>query len=145
LLALVAAGTLAIVARPPVHIILRWALVVGGGGLILVGTLALVLRPQEYWALQTPVRTVLAIGCGVVVIWATTSLASSAFWQVMCVLAAALFLVVAAEMVAVQGLKIFWQRPRMRMIWETGAPFAPWWSPGYADKAALMEGGVESS
>src|SRR5690625_795531 len=47
LLALVAAGTLAVTARPPVHLVLRWLLIIGGAGLIVVGTLALIIRPRS--------------------------------------------------------------------------------------------------
>src|SRR5690625_447429 len=51
LLALVAAGTLAVTARPPVHMVLRWLLIIGRAGLIIVGTPALIIRPGDYWAL----------------------------------------------------------------------------------------------
>lgn len=145
LLALVAAGTLAVTAQPPVHTILRWLLVVGGAGLIVVGTLALVIRPEEYWPLPTPARALIAISASTVTIWITARLAATTRWQVACVLAGALFAVVAVEMITVQGLKIFWERPRMRMLTETGSEFAPWWSPGYEAKQSLMEQGVESS
>lgn len=145
LLALIAAGVLAIRARPPVHLILRISLIVGGAGLIIVGTLALIVRPEEYWALPTAVRTFVALALAAGVIWATARLSVGATWQAMCTLAGALFLVVAAEMVLVQGVKIFWERPRMRMLTETGADFAHWWSPGYDDKSELLNHGVESS
>ena len=145
LLALVAAGTLAVTARPPVHMVLRWLLIIGGAGLIIVGTLALIIRPEEYWALPAIVRTLIALALSAAAIWATARFSAGATWQAMCTLAAALFAVVALEMVLVQGVKIFWERPRMRMLAETGAEFSPWWSPGYEDRDALTAQGVESS
>lgn len=145
LLALVAAGSLAMTARPPVHIALRWLLLLGGAGLIIVGTLALVIRPEEYWALPVPVRMLVALALAAGVIWATRAVSAGATWQAMCVVAAALFAVVAAEMVLVQGVKILWERPRMRMLTETGADFTPWWSPGYESKETLISQGVEAS
>lgn len=143
LLALVAAGTLAIGARPPVHQVLRGLLLAGGAALIIVGALALIVRPEEYWPLPTTVRTLIALVLSAGVIWAVTRVSVGATWQAMCVLAAALFAVVAVEMVAVQGVKILWDRPRMRMLTETGADFAPWWSPGYEEKDALIAQGVD--
>lgn len=145
LLALVAAGTLAISARPPVHHVLRWLLLIGGAGLIVVGTLALIIRPVEYWPLPVAARTAIALALSAGVIWVVSRIADGATWQAMCVLAAALFAVVAVEMVLVQGLKIVWERPRMRMLGETGAPFAPWWSPGYGDRDALIAAGTQAS
>ena len=145
LLALVAAGTLAVTARPPVHMVLRWLLIIGGAGLIIVGTLALIIRPEEYWALPAIVRTLIALTLSAAAIWATARFSAGATWQAMCTLAAALFAVVAVEMVLVQGVKIFWERPRMRMLAETGAEFSPWWSPGYEDRDALTAQGVEAS
>ncbi len=145
LLALVAAGTLALLAQPPVHQILRWLLLIGGVLLIIAGTLALVVRPEEYWPLPTGVRTLIALVLAAGVIWAVSRVSVGAAWQTMCVLAAALFTVVAAEMVLVQGVKILWDRPRMRMLTETGAQFAPWWSPGYDERDALLAQGVDPS
>jgi len=145
LLALVAAGTLAVTARPPVHLVLRWLLIIGGAGLIIVGTLALIIRPEEYWALPTIVRTLIALALSAAAIWATARVSAGATWQAMCALAAALFAVVAVEMVLVQGVKILWERPRMRMLAETGAEFSPWWSPGYEDRDALAAQGAEAS
>lgn len=145
LLALVAAGALAILANPPVHQVLRILLLTGGAGLILVGTVALVIRPEENWESSLAVRIVIAILLATATVWGTSRLSIGAAWQAMCVLAAALFVVVAAELVAVQGVKFLWERPRMRMLTETGAPFAPWWSPGYEEKEALLASGVPSS
>jgi len=145
LLALVAAGTLAVTARPPVHLVLRWLLIIGGAALIIAGTLALIIRPEEYWALPTIVRTLIALALSAAAIWATARVSAGATWQAMCTLAAALFAVVAVEMVLVQGVKILWERPRMRMLAETGAEFSPWWSPGYEDRDALAAQGAEAS
>lgn len=145
LLALVAAGTLAVAANPPVPQILRWILVAGGAGLIVVGTIALAIRPEENWESPTALRIVIAVVLSAAAIWGTRRVATGAAWQAMCVLAAALFVVVAVELVAVQGVKLLWERPRMRMLSETGAPFAPWWSPGYEEKEALLASGVPSS
>lgn len=145
LLALVAAGTLAITARPPVHMVLRWALIVGGAALIVVGAVALIVRPEEYWPLPVAVRGIISLALSSATIWATIRVSRESAWQAMCALAAALFAVVAIEMVLVQGVKILWERPRMRMLEETGASFAPWWSPGYPEKTELLARGVESS
>src|SRR5690625_730382 len=145
LLALVAAGTLAFRAQPPVHRVLVLLLTVGGGALITVGTVALVFRPEENWDSSTPVRTLIAMGLAAGTIYLTTRASHAASWQTMCVVAGALFVVVAVEMVTVQGLKTLWERPRMRMITDTGAPFAPWWSPGYEDKQSLLAQGVDPS
>lgn len=145
LMGLVAAGTLAFRAQPPVHRVLVGMLTVGGGALITVGTVALVFRPEENWDSPTPVRTLIAMGLAAATIYITTRASRAASWQAMCVVAGALFAVVAVEMVTVQGLKMLWERPRMRMITDTGAPFAPWWSPGYADKQSLLDQGVDPS
>src|SRR5690625_2585193 len=145
LVALIAAGTLAVQSDPPVHRVLNVLLTAGGALLITVAGVALVLRPEENWDSPTVVRTVIAMLIGAVTVYLTYLVAQNASWQAMCIVAGVLFTVVAAEMVIVQGMKILWERPRMRMITETGAPFSPWWSPGYEDKDLLVAGGVESS
>lgn len=145
LLALVAAGALSILANPPVHTALRILLALGGGGLVLVGTVVLVIRPEENWDSPLAARIVIATVLASATVWATSRISTGATWQAMCVLAAALFIVVAVELVAIQGVKFLWERPRMRMLTETGAPFAPWWTPGYEEKDALLASGVPSS
>lgn len=145
LLALVAAGTLAWNADPPVHKVLRWLLLAGGGALIVVGTVALAVRPMEYVNLPIAIYVLIAITAAAGVVWVVTRIGANASWQAMVLLGAALFAVVAAEIVIAQVVKDLWQRPRMRMLVATGADFSPWWSPGYAQKDALMAEGIEKS
>lgn len=57
--------------------------------------------------------------------------------------AVVLFLVPFLEMIIVGVVKIFWERPRMRMLTETeGAAFMSWWQPGYPQREMLLEQGV---
>lgn len=146
LLAWVASGTLFIVGRTnsstPVHIL---HLLVGGG-LILMGTGALIVVPMGHWGLPLAVHIVVALvlagGTCIVSAHVAKGVARHQLLRVAVVLAA----VVVIEMLVVTVVKIFWQRPRMRMIGDTdGAVFTPWWSPGYADRADLIDAGVASS
>lgn len=51
--------------------------------------------------------------------------------------------VVVVELLIINVVKIGWQRPRMRMITDhPEATFAPWWSPGNPERAALRAEGV---
>lgn len=144
LLALVAAGTLALIARPPVHMVLRWLLVLGGAALIVVGTTVTITRPEEFWDISLLLRAPIGIALGAGTIWATIHLARGATWQAACMVAALFVIVVGVEMVLIQGVKTVWERPRMRMLTDTGADFSPWWSPGFPEKEALIATGVDA-
>lgn len=145
LLALVAAGTLAWIAEPPVHAIIRWLLLFVGALLILTGSVALVVRALDNWPLPLAVHIIIGIGLSALTIFLVTRAGKNAPWQIILVLGTALVVVVAAELVVVQALKDLWERPRMRMLVETKADFSPWWSPGYSEKDALIAQGVPDS
>ncbi len=138
-----ASGTLFIVGRNPHHTVLRVGQVVFGGGLIAGSVLALTVMPTSYVALPLPVTGVLAVAIVGGTVFTVLKVSGDAEQAFLIRVGVVLFLVPAIQVVVVTALKIFWERPRMRMITVTeSAGFMPWWQPGYPARSALMAQGV---
>lgn len=110
---------------------------------LVVGGVMTVVNPNRYLP-GAPVWNYLlnALIVGAVV-WATIYLLRGVERSQAMRVATVVLLVVVAELIIINVIKVGWERPRMRMLLEQpDAVFSPWWNPGTPEKSALMAAGV---
>lgn len=119
---------------------------VGGALLGLLGAAMVALMPSRYLPWPTPVSIAVCAVAAVAVALLTLRLCKDADRESVIRLAAILIIVVVAEMVLVNIIKIPWGRSRMRLMAEYAEiPFTPWWVAGGSQlKDSLLAAGVSS-
>lgn len=113
--------------------------------LIFLGTLIACIMPTIYLSvpLFLPITVGLTLSIGTMLL--VHHLARGADHIVIIRAAAAIFLVILCEIMLVNCVKVFWGRPRMRLVASnTEACFLPWWQMGGALKDSLIAAGVAS-
>ena len=141
----VAAGTLLIRHRNRERRPIGVLQIVAGGVLITLATAAVAFMPSRYltevWPVLLGVIGVVLVAGTSVVTWRASRETDR---RLAIRVALVLFFVPFLEMLIVNIVKVFWERPRMRMIDETAdASFMHWWLPGYEGKDALLAAGIE--
>lgn len=118
--------------------------IIGGVLLGLLGAVMVVLMPGRYLPWPTPVSIAVCVVIAACVALFTRRLCKNADRKMVIRLATIFILVVVAEMVLVNIVKIPWGRPRMRLMDEYAEiPFTPWWVAGGSElKDSLIAGGV---
>lgn len=139
----VAAGTLLVCGRSRDHQMAGTLQSMGGLLLLLAGTVLVCFLP----ALYLPVSPALLAGVGLALsagtILIVRRLARGADRAVITRVALAILLVILCELAVVNLIKIFWGRPRMRLVAShPEAYFFPWWRRGTALKGPLLAAGV---
>lgn len=140
---LAAAGAMLFAGRNRKHRIIGILQCIGGIVLILLGGLAACAMPNLY--LSAPVAVVVAIGLLVTaaVVFSIFRLCRNAERKTIIQVMLVFFLVIMAEMLLINIIKIPWGRPRMRLLAvNSAAVFTPWWQAGSSLKTALMAAGV---
>ena len=113
--------------------------IIGGCLIVLLGLFGSVIMPSNYLPFPLYVNALPGIALSVLVILYAVKLSKTADRATMVRVALTIFVIILAEMVFVNIVKIPWGRPRMRLIAEDiGAVFTPWWVPGTTVRDALM-------
>ena len=139
----VAAGTLFVCGRRRDRKMAAILQSTGGILLLLAGTLTACLMPTLY----LPVPPVFPVGVGLALSVATLlivrRLAKGTDRAVITRVALAILLVLVCELAAVNLIKVWWGRPRMRLVAShPEAYFFPWWQRGTPLKEPLLAAGV---
>lgn len=143
-LALVMASALLIRHRNRERTVIGVLQIIAATFLLALGSAAAAYMPSRY--LEASPVLLAAIGLALVAgtFVATWRLSAQTSRRTAMRLALILFLVPFIEILLVNIVKIFWERPRMRMIEATpDAHFMSWWMPGFDGKDALMSAGIE--
>lgn len=144
-LALTTAGTLLIVFRDQERRRVGVLQAAGGIAILSAATIAGLVMPTLYFDLNQYVIYLISTILTVAGVWGAVLLSKGANRRMAIRVAVLLFVVVAAEILIVNILKIGWERPRMRMLVEQPAVvFEPWWNFGNDSKEQLLAAGVES-
>lgn len=144
-LALVIAGTMLVLARNREHRGAAVGQIVGGVVLLLLGALMVVMMPGRYLDLNMAVLVIIGLVAVAGAVWLARWLTTEADRRVVVRTALVLFLVVLAEMILVNVVKVVWERPRLRFLAENPeALFQPWYVIGNDTKDAWLAKGIES-
>lgn len=144
-LALVLAGGMLVLARNKQRRATGLVQVIGGVLLVLLGALMAVFMPGRY----LDVNAAVLIAMGVVVVaatfWLSAWFVKQADRGVLIRTAVVLFLVVVAELILVNVVKVVWDRPRLRFLAENpDALFQPWYAIGNDTRDAWLAQGIAS-
>lgn len=117
----------------------------GAGGLLLLaaGVVLVCLLPTVYLPVSpvVPAAAGLVLSAGTVLL--TRRLAKGADRALITRVALAILLVILCELLVVNLIKVFWGRPRMRLVAShPEVRFFPWWRRGTALKKLLLAAGV---
>lgn len=142
-LAIVAAGAMLLSAcshRSLLTDLCYWA---GGGILIAAGTVLAAVLPPRYCGIPPWAAAAIGAGSVTLTVFGTLRLCRGADKRMILRVAAAFLLVVLADLLIINLIKIPWGRPRMRLIAaDARAQFQPWWKPGTALRNTLTAAGV---
>lgn len=144
-LALVIAGTMLILARNRERRAAGVGQIAGGVVLILLGAVLTTLMPGRYLDLNTALLVVIGLVAVAGAVWFGRWLTTEADRKVVVRTALVLFLVVLAEIILVNVVKVVWERPRLRFLAEhPDALFQPWYVIGNDTKEAWLAKGIDS-
>ena len=106
------------------------------------GAMATVL-PTGYLDIPVWLATLIGAGCAGLTVWGVLILCRGADRKTVLRVAAAFLLVIFADILVVNLIKIPWGRARMRLVAsDSRAYFMPWWQPGTELRDALTAAGV---
>lgn len=138
-----AAGAMLISARNPEKKLIEILQVILGAFLILTSVSMLVQMPIRHASMSIWLSAVLGIGFAGITVWGTLRLCKGADRGTVIRIAIAFVLVIIAETIVVDIIKIPWGRARMRLVAaDSRAYFMPWWQPGTELRDALVAIGV---
>lgn len=144
-LALVVAGVLLIKFRNRASVGKAIGQIIGAALLLALGAMILTFMPTLYLNTSPAILAAIGLAIGGLTTWGVLRLSSAADRRVAIRVAVVLLVVVIAEMILINLIKIGWQRPRMRLLEENSSVlFSPWYSPGNPAKAELMAQGISS-
>lgn len=113
------------------------------GILIGAGIWAGTVVPPRYCDIPVAASGVISAVCAVLTLWGVLHLCRGADKRMVLRVAAAFLLVVLADLVVVNLIKIPWGRPRMRLIAaHEQVYFMPWWRPGTALRDTITPLGI---
>ncbi len=142
---LIAAGTMLVIASDHQKKWLGILQMLGGVFLTAAGVVMSILMPAEYLSWSKAVIASISIVLALLVIYGTYRLCKDVNPVIVRRVALVMFLVIFADIVVVNLIKIPWGRPRMRLIASNpDAYFLPWWQPGTGLKDSLVALGVDS-
>lgn len=116
--------------------------VAGCLSVLLGGAMAAVL-PTGYLDIPAWLAALIGVGCTGLTVWGTLLLCRGADRGIVLRAAGTFLLVIFADILVVNLIKIPWGRPRMRLVaGDARACFMPWWQPGTELRDALVAAGV---
>lgn len=144
-LALATAGTLLILFRDQDRKRVGALQAAGGTAILIAATVAGLVMPTIYFDLNQYVIYLISATLTVAGVWAVLKVSKGADRKMAVRIAVGIFVVVAAELIIVNILKIGWERPRMRLLVDQPSlAFNPWWVFGNDGKDQLLAAGVDS-
>lgn len=144
-LALVIAGSMLVLARDRERRVIAAGQIVGGVVLALLGSVLTVMMPGRYIDLHAALLVVIGLVVVAGAVWLARWLTTEADRKVVVRTAIVLFVVVLAEIILVNVVKVVWERPRLRFLAENQeALFQPWYVIGNDAKDAWLAKGIDS-
>ena len=111
--------------------------------LLLFGAAMAAVLPTGYLDISLGLSAVIGIACTALAVWGILRLCRDADRGTVLRVAAVFLLVVFADILVVNLIKIPWGRPRMRLVAvDERACFLPWWQPGTDLRDTLVAAGV---
>ena len=116
---------------------------IAGCVLLLFGAAMAAMLPTGYLDISLGLSAVIGLACTALVVLGLLRLCRDGDRGTVLRVAAVFLLVVFADILVVNLIKIPWGRPRMRLVAvDARACFMPWWQPGTALRDALVAAGV---
>lgn len=141
----VAAGTMLLSARNRDKRIICVLQIIAGCWFIFSGAAMAASLPKGYLNLPTAVSVVIGLFCTVLTIFGVTKLCKEADRKTVIRVATVFLLVIFADILLINIIKIPWGRARMRLVAvDDRAYFMPWWQPGKTLRDTLVAAGVAS-
>ena len=138
-----AAGTMLLSARNPEKRLVRILQVIGGCWFVLSGAAMAAMLPKGYLNISTGLSVGIGMFCTALTVWGVARLCRGADRHTVLRVAAVFLLVIFADILVVNLIKIPWGRARMRLVAvDDRAYFMPWWQPGKALRDTLVAAGV---
>ena len=116
---------------------------IAGCWLVLSGAAMAAMLPKGYLDISTALSGGIGIFCTGLTVWGVARLCRGADRRTVLRVAAVFLLVIFADILVVNLIKIPWGRARMRLVAVYDrAYFMPWWQPGKALRDTLVAAGV---
>ena len=142
-LGLAAAGAMLLSARNRGKRLVGILQVIAGSWFILSGGAMAVVLPTGYLDIHVWMAALIGVGFTGLTVWGVLSLCRDADRGTVLRVAAAFLLVIFADILVVNLIKIPWGRARMRLVAsDARAYFMPWWQPGTELRDTLTAVGV---
>lgn len=117
--------------------------VIAGCWFILSGGIMVSVLPTGYLDIPVWLAALVGVGCTGLTVWGVLSLCRGADRGMVLRVAAAFLLVIFADILVVNLVKIPWGRARMRLVAsDARAYFMPWWQPGTELRDTLVAAGI---
>lgn len=138
-----AAGTMLLSARNRENRLVSILQIIGGCWFILSGAAMAAMLPKGYLNISTGLSVGIGMFCTALTVWGVARLCRGADRHTVIRVAAVFLLVIFADILVVNLIKIPWGRARMRLVAvDDRAYFMPWWQPGKALRDTLVAAGV---
>ena len=138
-----AAGTMLLSARNREKRLVSILQIIGGCWFILSGAAMAAMLPKGYLDIPAGLSVGIGMFCTALTVWGVARLCRGADRHTVIRVAAVFLLVIFADILVVNLIKIPWGRARMRLVAvDDRAYFMPWWQPGKALRDTLVAAGV---
>ena len=116
---------------------------IAGCWFVLSGAAMAAMLPKGYLDISTALSGWIGIFCTALTVWGVARLCRGADRRTVLRVAAVFLLVIFADILVINLIKIPWGRARMRLVAvDDRAYFMPWWQPGKALRDTLVAAGV---
>ena len=117
--------------------------IIAGCWFVLSGAAMAAMLPKGYLNISTGLSVGIGMFCTALTVWGVARLCREADRRTVIRVAAVFLLVIFADILLVNLIKIPWGRARMRLVAvDDRAFFMPWWQPGKALRDTLVAAGV---
>lgn len=138
-----AAGAMLLSARNREKRLVGVLQMIAGCWFILSGAAMAAILPKGYLDISTGLSGGIGLICTALTVWGAARLCRGADRRTVIRVAAVFLLVIFADILVVNLIKIPWGRARMRLVAvDDRAYFMPWWQPGKALRDTLVAAGV---
>lgn len=142
-LGFVASGTMIIIGRNKEHKVKNILQIILGIWFIISGSLMAAMLPTNYLDISSILSIIIGLTCSILTILLITKLAKNTDRQTIIKLASVFIIVIFANIIIINIIKIPWGRARYRLVAVNDqAYFMPWYQPGTTLKDTLVAQGV---
>ena len=142
-LGFVASGTMIIIGRNKEHKVKNILQIILGIWFIISGSLMAAMLPTNYLDIPSILSIIIGLTCSILTILLITKLAKNTDRQTIIKLASVFIIVIFANIIIINIIKIPWGRARYRLVAVNDqAYFMPWYQPGTTLKDTLVAQGV---